>query len=190
MNNIQFALIVVGLLSCLVLGYLAFAGPSPAKESARRLQSVRYRHSESTNDRVEAQLKRAVAARKPTLHRIAGSESRVAALAMRLHRTGMGWTMSQYLYASAGLALFVILVVFLKTRSAPFALGLGLLIGAGLPHMVVSFSSIAGPTSLPPSFPTRSNCWFAACAPACRLPRRWGSFHRKFPARWARNSSW
>ncbi len=139
MNNIQFALIVVGLLSCLVLGYLAFAGPSPAKESARRLQSVRYRHSESTNDRVEAQLKRAVAARKPTLHRIAGSESRVAALAMRLHRTGMGWTMSQYLYASAGLALFVILVVFLKTRSAPFALGLGLLIGAGLPHMVVSF---------------------------------------------------
>lgn len=139
MNNIQFALIVVGLLSCLVLGYLAFAGPSPAKESARRLQSVRYRHSESTNDRVEAQLKRAVAARKPTLHRIAGSESRVAALAMRLHRTGMGWTMSQYLYASAGLALFVILVVFLKTRSTPFALGLGLLIGAGLPHMVVSF---------------------------------------------------
>lgn len=139
MNNIQFALIVVGLLSCLVLSYLAFAGPSTAKESARRLQSVRYRHSESTNDRVEAQLKRAVAARKPTLHRIAGSESRVAALAMRLHRTGMGWTMSQYLYASAGLALFVILVVFLKTRSTPFALGLGLLIGAGLPHMVVSF---------------------------------------------------
>ena len=41
----------------MVLGYLAFAGPSPAKESARRLQSVRYRHSESTIDKVEAQLK-------------------------------------------------------------------------------------------------------------------------------------
>jgi hypothetical protein len=86
----------------MVLGYLAFAGPSPAKESARRLQAVRYRHSESTTDKVEAQLRKAVAARKPKMHQIAGSESRIAALALRLHRTGKGWTLSQYLYASLG----------------------------------------------------------------------------------------
>ncbi|MGE8141952.1 type II secretion system F family protein [Novosphingobium sp. NPDC080210] len=137
MNMIQLGLIVVGLMSFMVLGYIAFSGPSPAKESARRLQSVRYRHSESTTDRVEAQLKKAVAARKPKMHRIAGSESRLAALALRLHRTGKPWTLSQYFYASAGVGLTVALMVFLKTRSLPLSLGLGLLVGAGLPHMVV-----------------------------------------------------
>lgn len=139
MNMIQLSLITLGLLSFMVLGYLVLAGPSPAKESARRLQSVRFRHSENTSDRVEAQLKKAVAARKPAMHRIAGSESRLAALALRLHRTGKSWTLPQYLYASVGLGLAVALLVLLKTRSAPFALGLGLLIGAGLPHLVVGY---------------------------------------------------
>ncbi|NCU10842.1 MAG: type II secretion system F family protein [Sphingomonadaceae bacterium] len=135
----QLLLIAVGLMAFMVLGYLAFAGPSPAKESARRLQSVRYRHSESTIDKVEAQLKKAVAARKPKMHQIAGSESRIAALALRLHRTGKPWTLSQYFYASGGLAVTVAVLIFLKTGSAPLSLGIGLLIGAGLPHMVVGF---------------------------------------------------
>ncbi len=139
MSIVQLLLIAMGLMSFMVLGYLAFAGPSAAKESARRLQAVRYRHSESTNDRVEAQLKKAVAARKPKMHHIAGSESRLAALALRLHRTGKGWTLSQYFYASGGLALVLALIVFLKSGSAPLALGIGLLFGAGLPHMVVNF---------------------------------------------------
>ncbi|TXH17513.1 MAG: type II secretion system F family protein [Gammaproteobacteria bacterium] len=135
----QLLLIAVGLMAFMVLGYLAFAGPSPAKESARRLQSVRYRHSESTIDKVEAQLKKAVAARKPKMHQIAGSESRIAALALRLHRTGKPWTLAQYFYASGGLAVVIAVLVFLKTGSAPLSLGIGLLVGAGLPHMVVGF---------------------------------------------------
>ena len=84
MSITQLLLIAVGLMAFMVLGYLAFAGPSASKASARRLQAVRYRHSDSTTDRVEAQLKKAVAARKPKMHQIAGSESRVAALALRL----------------------------------------------------------------------------------------------------------
>ncbi len=139
MNIVQLLLIAVGLMSFMVLGYLAFAGPSAAKEGQRRLQAVRYRHSESTNDKVEAQLKKAVAARKPKMHHIAGSESRLAALALRLHRTGKPWTLSQYLYASGGLAVVITLLLFLKSGSAPLSLGVGLLFGAGLPHMVVNF---------------------------------------------------
>jgi tight adherence protein B len=139
MNIIQLLLIAVGLMSFMVLGYLALAGPSPAKEGARRLQSVRYRHSDSATDRVEAQLKKAVAARKPKMHHIAGSESRLAALALRLHRTGKSWTLSQYFYASGGLALAVAVILFLKSGSAPLSLGVGLLMGAGLPHMVVGY---------------------------------------------------
>ena len=137
MNMFQILLIGVGLMAFMVIGYMAFAGPSAAKESARRLQAVRFRHSESTTDRVEAQLRKAVASRKPKLHQIAGSESRIAALALRLHRTGKGWTLSQYVYASVGLALSVTVLVYLKSGAAMLSLGVGLLVGAGLPHMIV-----------------------------------------------------
>jgi len=137
MSMIQLLLVAMGLMAFMVLGYMAMSGPSAAKESARRLQAVRFRHSESTNDRVEAQLKKAVAARKPKLHQIAGSESRIAALSMRLHRTGKGWSLSQYLYASGGLALAVTFLIYLKSGAIMLALGIGLFMGAGLPHMVV-----------------------------------------------------
>jgi tight adherence protein B len=139
MSITQLLLIAVGLMAFMVLGYLGVSGPSPAKEAARRLEGLRDRHSDSTTDKVEAQLRKAVAARKPKLHQIAGSESRIAALLMRLHRTGKGWTLSQYLYASGGLALAVTLIVFIKSGAAALSLGIGLMVGAGLPHAVVSF---------------------------------------------------
>ncbi len=139
MSMIQLALVALGLMAFMVVGYLAFAGPSAAKESARRLQAVRYRHSESTVDKVEAQLRKAVAARKPKMHQIAGSESRIAALALRLHRTGKGWTLTQYGYASLGLALAVTAIIYIKSGSVLLSLGVGLVIGAGLPHMVVNY---------------------------------------------------
>ncbi len=139
MDIIQLLLIALGLMTFMVLGYLGLTGPSPAKEAARRLEGLRDRHSESSTDKVEAQLRKAVAARKPKLHQIAGSESRIAALLMRLHRTGKNWTLSQYLYASGGLALVVTLIVFIKSGAVALSLGIGLMVGAGLPHVVVSF---------------------------------------------------
>jgi tight adherence protein B len=139
MSIVQLLLIAMGLMSFMVLGYLAFAGPSAAKEGTRRLQALRYRHSESTDAKVEAQLKKAVAARKPKRHHIAGSESRLAALSLRLHRTGKNWTLAQYGYASAGIALAITVILFLKTGAALLSLGLGLVVGAGFPHMAVNF---------------------------------------------------
>ena len=100
MNIIQLLLLGGGLMTAMVLGYFALAGKSPAREGHRRLQSVRYRHSESTMDRVESQLKKAIAARKPKFHRVAGSGSRSEALAVRLQRTGKNWTVTQYMYLS------------------------------------------------------------------------------------------
>ncbi len=139
MGILQLLLIAMGMMSFMVLGYLALSGPSAAKESARRLEVLRERHSDSTSAKMEAQLKKAVAARKPKMHQIAGSESRLAALSMRLYRTGKKWTLSQYFYGSAGLALAVTVLMFLKTGAPMLALGLGLLVGAGLPHMVVNY---------------------------------------------------
>ena len=139
MSYIQLLLMGAGLMTLMVLGYAAMSGPSAAKEGERRLQAVRYRHSDSTSDKVEAQLRKAVAARKPKLHHIAGSESRVAALALRLHRTGKGWTLTQYLYASLGVALTITVIMYLKSGAALLSLGVGVLFGAGLPHMVVNY---------------------------------------------------
>jgi tight adherence protein B len=139
MNLILPLIMLFGLLCVVVLGYLAFAGPSVTRESARRLQTLRDRHSENTTDKVEAQLRKAVAARKPQMHRIAGSASRIDALAMRLHRTGKKWTISQYFYASLGLALTISTLLYLRTGAAALSLGVGIVVGAGLPHMVVNF---------------------------------------------------
>ena len=126
-------------MALLFLGTMLVGGKSPTKEAQRRLQGVRYRHSESTNAKVESQLKKAIAARKPTMHKVAGSGSRVEALAMRLNRTGKGWTLSHYLYASVGLTVAATLLIFLKTGAFLLALGVGVLVGAGLPHMIVGF---------------------------------------------------
>ena len=138
MSPFQLLLFAGGLMALLTIGYMLMSGPSAAKESQRRLQAVRFRHSESTVDKVEAQLRKAVAARKPKLHHIAGSESRIAALSLRLHRTGKDWTITQYAYASIGLALAITVIMYLKSGAALLSLGVGLVVGAGLPHMVVN----------------------------------------------------
>ena len=137
MNVIQIAMLAAGLMALMVIGVLLFSGRSPAKEGQRRLQAVRYRHSESTNAKVESQLKKAIAARKPTMHKIAGSGSRSEALALRLQRTGRGWTISQYMYTSLGIALVLAVLLYLKTGAGLLSLGVGVLVGAGLPHMAV-----------------------------------------------------
>lgn len=134
---IEVMLLGVGIIVMAGLGFTAVAGPSASKASSRRIQQIRYRHSESTAAKVESQLKKAIAARKPARHRVAGSGSRVEALAIRLERTGKKWTLSQYAYASLGLALAVALVIFLKSGAFLLSLGIGVLVGAGLPHLVV-----------------------------------------------------
>ena len=137
--SIQLLFVVGGVMTLLVLGYLAFAGPSPGKAGHRRLMAVRYRHSESTVDKVESQLKKAIAARRPKLHKVAGSASRSEALQLRLARTGKNWSVSQYLYVSLGIALVIAALVFLRTNAVLLSLGVGIAAGAGIPHLLVGF---------------------------------------------------
>ena len=138
MSIIQLLLVGGGLMALMVLGYFAMSGKSPVKESQRRLQGIRYRHSESTTDKVESQLKKAIAARKPKKHVVAGSGSRSEALAIRLERSGKSWTVSQYFYASLGIGLAFTAILYLKSGSAMLALGVGVLAGAGIPHFLVN----------------------------------------------------
>ncbi|MFN7026924.1 MAG: type II secretion system F family protein [Pseudorhizobium sp.] len=139
MSILQLLLFAGGLMAVMVLGYSAISGPSTVKEANRRLQAVRYRHSESTDTKVESQLKKAIAARKPKTFKMAGSGSKMDALAVRLDRTGKGWTLTNYLYASLGLAVAFMVVVFLRSGAPLLSLMIGLFAGAGIPHMVVNF---------------------------------------------------
>jgi len=139
MNILQLIMVAAGMMGILMLVWTALSGPSPTKESARRLKALRYRHSESTNDRVEAQMRRAVAARKPKLHQLAGSGSRIEALALRLHRSGLPWTVTQYLYGSLGIGAVFTALIYLKTGALFMGLAVGVFFGAFIPHMVVGF---------------------------------------------------
>ena len=139
MSIIQLLLLAGGLMGLMVLGYMLVAGGSPAKESQRRLQAVRYRHSQSTTDKVESQLKKAIASRKPKQFSRAGAGSRLEALQLRLDRTGQGWSVQQYAYASLGIALVVTALLYLRSGAAMMSLGVGVMAGAGLPHMAVNY---------------------------------------------------
>lgn len=139
MSIYQLLLFGMILMATLVVGYVLVSGPSPAKEGQRRLSQVRYRHSESTDAKVESQLKKAIAQRRPKMHKVAGSGSKVEALATRLDRTGKPWTVVQYLYASLGIALAVTVIVFLRSGAPLLSLGIGLAFGAGIPHFVVNY---------------------------------------------------
>ena len=138
MDMMQLVTLFIGALATIGVAAYALVGPSPSKASQRRLEQLRFRHSENTDTKVESQLKKAIASRRPTLNRVAGSTSRMDALAIRLDRTGKGWTLRQYTYASIGLTLVVGLILFLRTGALPLALGVGLLVGAGVPHFIVN----------------------------------------------------
>jgi tight adherence protein B len=139
MDFLQTLLITLVIFGVLVAGYAVVTGSGVAKAQKRRVEAVRYRHSESLDAKVDAQFKRAIAARKPKTYKVAGSGSRMDALAVRLNRTGKNWTVSQYVYSSIGLALGVAVVVFILSRAPILSLGLGLFVGAGIPHFVVGF---------------------------------------------------
>ena len=139
MDFFQTLLITLVIFAVLVAGYAVVAGSGAAKATKRRIQALRYRHSESLDAKVDAQFKRAIAARKPKNFKVAGSGSRIEALAVRLNRTGKGWTVSQYIYASLGLTLAVAVVVFVMSRAPVLSLGVGMFVGAGLPHFVVNW---------------------------------------------------
>jgi len=139
MDFLQTLIITLAIFAMLVFGYLLITGSGASKAQKRRMQAVRYRHSESLDAKVDAQFKRAIAARKPKAYKVAGSGSRTEALAMRLNRTGKSWTVNQYLYATIGLIVVVGGLTFSFSGAPLLSLGVGAVVGAGLPHLVVNY---------------------------------------------------
>jgi hypothetical protein len=124
----------------------------------------------------------------PRAYTVAGSQSRIAALELRLHRTGKGWTlkgMPMPRWAWAGVAA----LVFLKSGSLMLALPAGCWWARGFP-MVVNRAINRRTNGFVARFPDALELLVRGCARACRSPRRSPSSPANCQARWARNSSW
>ncbi len=135
----QNLVLAAGFMLVLVLIALAFIGPNVGKATSRRLGAVKMRHSDSADARVEQQMRKAVAARRPMIFSDGRSISRIDRLRLRLAQTGKSWTLQQYLSASGGIAAVVFVGLWIK--GAPLYLSLfgGLMLGAGIPHFVVGY---------------------------------------------------
>ncbi len=151
--SMEMVIVGAGALLCMLILIFAFAGPSGGKSTARRMSSVKLRHSDSADARVEQQMRKAVAARRPLIFNTSGAMSRIDKLRLRLAQTGKKWQTKQYFQVSGAIALIVAVAAIAK--GAPPLLGLfgGLLVGAGLPHMVVGFLINKRVTNFTTNFP-------------------------------------
>lgn len=138
MDMMQTAILGGGILIVLMLVVFAFAGPSEAAAKAKRLDKVRFRHSDSTNAKMEAQMKKAVSARRKNHRPTSENQSKMDTLAIRLDRTGRNWTISQFFSVCGGLTVLVAGGLFFQGAPLLLCLFGGLAIGFGLPHMIVS----------------------------------------------------
>ena len=133
-------LMAAGLLATLALVFVAVSGPSAGKAQSRRLESVRERHSKSTEVAAQAQMKRILAGRET--NKVEGFAQRFipnpALLRLRLEKTGKDWTLGQYAIASATLFGVVFALMWLKGMPIYLALFVSLFAGFGVPHIVVS----------------------------------------------------
>ena len=135
----QTLILGAGMMLVFVLLALAFMGPNVGKATSRRLTAVRIRHSDSADVRVEQQMRKAVAARRPLIFSNGQQISRADKLRLRLAQTGKKWTMQQYMSASGGLTFVIMALLWFQGAPLYLALFGGLLVGAGLPHMVINF---------------------------------------------------
>ena len=129
-----------GVLVMLVLMVFAVGGPNVSKAQSRRLENVRERHSKSNDVATQAQLKRILQSRTQT--KMDGLALRLipkpALLRRRLQQTGRTWTLAQYGLVSLGIIAVVTAALVFKGLPLLLALLIGMFVGIGLPHKIVS----------------------------------------------------
>ena len=131
-------LLALGVLGAMVLLVNAFRGPE-AKSKTRRLEALRERHSESKAVATDAQLRRLQKQRESKLDGVAQRfVPKPALLRQRLSQTGKNISLGRYAALSFGIAAVSAIVLMLRGAPPVLALMLGLFVGLGLPHFVVS----------------------------------------------------
>ena len=138
MSGFSMIMLIAGLFGSLLMLSAAFSGPSVGKALTKRLESVRERHSRSSDAVAAAQLRRIWAQRQTRGDSLAQRFiPNPALLRLRLEQTGRSWTLPQYVLASLGITLVVVIVFLFKSVPLMLAIPLGAFIGIGLPHFVI-----------------------------------------------------
>ncbi len=140
MDNIQIMILMGGSMTTLIIILLAFSGPATGKAQKRRLESIKERHGQNGNV-IEQHLKRITANRQSTASEATASRfiPNPALLRQRLEKTGKNWTLPRYTQTVAGIAVGVAGTGITLGAPPLLALLVGLVLGLGLPHMVVNF---------------------------------------------------
>ena len=129
-----------GVLVVLMLMVFAMGGPNVSKVQNRRLESVRERHSKSNEVAAQAQLKRILQGRTQT--KMDGLAQRLipkpALLRRRLQQTGRNWSLAQYGLVCLGIVVVISGALIAKGLPLLLAVLLGLFVGIGLPHKIIS----------------------------------------------------
>ena len=124
-------------IALLVLLCLAFSGPSGGRAQTRRLAAVRERHGDAVVAK-EAQLRRIASTRASRMDLAFGKIlPNREQLQKRLAMTGKSWTVGQYGAVTAGLVAVVTLLVIMRGFPIMLALPVGIVIGVGVPHLLV-----------------------------------------------------
>lgn len=141
MNVLPLLSLGMGALAVLMLLTFAFAGPNADRARARRLGAVRARHSGAANVLAEAQMRRIAAASSNRLDLAAARFlPNPALLKKRLAMTGKSWTVGQYGMATLGATAGITLLLAILGLPFLLALLIGVVIGAGVPHLVVGLT--------------------------------------------------
>ncbi|MDZ7588928.1 MAG: type II secretion system F family protein [Parasphingorhabdus sp.] len=135
----EIAIIAGGGLLVLLMIIFALAGPSLSRAQNKRIEQIKFRHTDNQSLRIESQMKKVMKQRRRPNGNDGNTPSRIDMLATRLDRTGKNWTLKQYTIASVGLGAVVAAALLLKGAPLALTAGLSLLMGAGLPHFVVGF---------------------------------------------------
>lgn len=140
MGMLPIIMVALGALTTLGLIAFALAGPSTQRAGAKRLATMRERHSTSAAAAMEAQMRR-ITGRQATKADLAFARflPNPAELKKRLAMTGKTWTVGQYGIASVMLLLGIFAAAIMVGAPILLALLAGLLVGAGLPHAVVGY---------------------------------------------------
>ena len=139
MPSLSLILLFAGAAGAMLLMYAALAGPATGKLATRRLESLRERHSRTSETVAQAQMRKIFAQRASKSDSFAKRFiPNPALLQLRLTRTGKSWRLGQYVMASVGLAATMIGLLWYQGLPILLAITVGLMIGVALPHMVVS----------------------------------------------------
>ena len=139
MDILQTMLLALGLMGFLALLILAFSGPSVAKAAERRLDGLKLRYSDSAAVKTEAQMKKAIASRKPR-HIAEGEKlSNIDMLNRRLAMTGKKWTLKNFLTVCLGIGAFAFVALFIRTGQPLLSAIIAVGVGFGVPHFAVGF---------------------------------------------------